>query len=163
MRYFAVLAVGLLLPADAFAQQHGGVLRITHRDSPASLSIHEEGTNSVITPAMSIFNNLVVYDPSVKQNSMKSIVPDLATTWSWSDDRTQLRFKLREGVKWHDGKPFTSADVKCTFDLLLGKAKEGLRLNFRGGWYTNVTEVTTPGAYETVIHLKRPQPSWETR
>src|SRR3990170_725866 len=128
-----VVAVVSVAP-QAWSQQPGGTLRLTHRDSPASLSIHEEGTNSVITPAMSIFNNLVMYDQNVKQNTMQTIVPDLATAWSWSPDGTKLSFKLREGVKWHDGKPFTSADVKCTFDLLLGKVKEGFRLNFRAGW-----------------------------
>lgn len=51
--------VTMLLAAPALAQQSGGTLRITHRDSPASLSIHDEGTNSVITPMMSVFNNLV--------------------------------------------------------------------------------------------------------
>lgn len=151
-------AVALLAP-EAVAQQSGGTLRVTHRDSPASLSIHEEGTNSVITPAMSIFNNLVMYDPKVKQNSMSSIVPDLASSWNWSSDGTRLTFKLREGVKWHDGKPFTSADVKCTFDLLLGRAKDQFRLNFRAGWYFNVADVTTDGDFGAVLHLKRPQPS----
>ena len=55
---------------------------------------------------------------------MDNIVPDLAESWSWSEDGKELTFKLRQGVKWHDGKPFTAADVKCTLDLLQGKAKE---------------------------------------
>ena len=50
---------------------------------------------------------------------------------TWSADKKRVTFKLRQGVKWHDGKPFTSKDVGCTFDLLLGKAKDGLRLNPR--------------------------------
>ena len=70
---------------------------------------------------MPIFNNLVIYDQHKPQNSMGTIVPELATSWAWSDDKTALTFKLREGVKWHDGKPFTAKDVKCTFDLLQGK------------------------------------------
>jgi peptide/nickel transport system substrate-binding protein len=155
----AALAAFVSLVPPAWAQQSGGTLRLTHRDSPASLSIHEEGTNSVITPVMSVFNNLVMYDQSKSQNTMEGIVPDLATSWSWSPDGTKLSFKLREGVKWHDGKPFTSADVKCTFDLLLGRAKEGLRLNFRAGWYTNVADLTTDGDFSATLHLKRPQPS----
>jgi peptide/nickel transport system substrate-binding protein len=158
----ALMALTLTCAAavpEAWSQQSGGTLRIHHRDSPASLSIHEEGTNSVVTPGMPIFNNLVLYDQNVKQNSMSSIVPELATSWSWSDDGKRLTFKLREGVKWHDGKPFTSADVKCTFDLLLDRAKEKFRLNFRAGWYTNVADVTTDGDFAAVVHLKRPQPS----
>jgi hypothetical protein len=61
---------------------------------------------------------------------------------SWSEDGTELTFKLRQGVKWHDGKPFTAADVKCTYDLLLGKAKEKLRINPRKVWFRNLEQVT---------------------
>jgi len=52
-------------------------------------------------------------------------------------DHTALTFKLRDGVKWHDGKPFTADDVKCTFDLLINKGKEKLRLNYRESWWVN--------------------------
>ena len=80
-------------------------------------------------------------------------------SWAWSEDGTELTFPLRQGVKWHDGKPFTAADVKCTLDLLQGKAKEKLRINPRKSWFDNVDEVTTNGDYEVTFHLKRPQPS----
>jgi hypothetical protein len=50
-------------------------------------------------------------------------------------------------------------DVKCTADPLLGKAADKFRLNLRGGWYTNLTEVTISGDHEVTFHLKRPQPS----
>src|SRR5204863_9140808 len=102
---------------------------------------------------------LVVYDQNVKQNSLQSIVPDLATSWETSEDGTQLTFKLREGVKWHDGKPFTAKDVVCTWDLLLGKGQEKLRTNPRKIWYHNVDSVTANGDGEAVFHLKRPQPA----
>src|ERR1700681_4011386 len=155
-------AVGFLLAlgaADAaLAQKQGGILKVYHRDSPASMSIHEEGTIGVIMPMMGVFNNLVVFDQNVAQNSMQSIVPELATSWSWSEDGTELTFKLRDGVKWHDGKPFTSADVKCTFDLLTNQAKDKLRLNFRQTWWVNVASTTTNGDREATFHLKRPQP-----
>ena len=154
-----IVAMLLMVTSAALAQQSGGVLRITHRDSPASLSIHEESTNSVVTPMMAVYNNLVIYDQHVKQNSLDTIRPDLAKSWSWSEDQTKLTFKLQEGVKWHDGRPFTAMDVKCTVELLLGTALDKLRLNSRGGWYTNVREVTTSGDHEVTLHLKRPQPS----
>ena len=157
----ALLSAVLAFTHDiATAQQTGGILRLTHRDSPASVSIHEEGTNSVLTPMMAVFNNLVVYDQHIKQNSMETIRPELATSWSWNDARTQLTFKLREGVKWHDGKPFTAKDVQCTWNLLIGKSQDKLRLNFREGWYKNLAEVTTSGDYEATFHLKQPQPAF---
>ncbi len=153
-----VLAVGGAGPAAA--QKPGGILRIYHRDSPASMSIHEEGTIGVIMPMMGVFNNLVVFDQNVAQNSMKSIVPELATSWSWNEEGTALTFKLREGVKWHDGKPFTAADVRCTFELLTNKGKDAkLRLNYRESWWVNLDEATTNGDFEATLHLKRPQPA----
>ncbi len=154
----ALLLFTLLLATPALAQKQGGTLRITHRDSPASMSIHEEGTISVNAPMMSVFNNLVMFDQHVRQNSLDSIVPELAKSWRWSDDGKTLTFALREGVTWHDGKPFTAADVKCTWDLLAGTAKENFKLNFRKGWYANVESVTVTGPHEAVFNLKKPQP-----
>jgi peptide/nickel transport system substrate-binding protein len=155
----AGLCLGLATAGTAGAQKSGGILKIYHRDSPASMSILEEGTIGVVLPMMGVFNNLVVYDQNVPQNSMGSIVPELATSWSWNDDKTTLSFKLREGVKWHDGKPFTAADVKCTFDLLIDQAPEKLRLNYRQSWWVNIDSTTTNGDYEAVLHLKHPQPA----
>src|SRR5688572_21976788 len=123
------LAVGMGDVTTAFAQKSGGTLRIYHRDTPASASLHEEATVSTQLPFMAIYNNLAVYDQQKKKNSIETIVPDLASSWAWDDSKTKLTFKLVEGVKWHDGKPFTSEDVKCTFDMLQGKSKNRLRKN----------------------------------
>ena len=149
-------AVGVLLTAmaaadAALAEKPGGVLKIGQFDSPASMSIHEDSSNTAEGPMMGVFNNLVLYDQHVAQNSLQSIVPDLATDWSWDEDRTRLTFRLRQGVKWHDGKPFTAADVKCTLDLLQGKAPQKLRINPRKSWFDNVSEVSTNGDYEVTL------------
>src|SRR5712675_1274670 len=142
----ALAAAGALLCAffaadTAFAQKSGGVLKVYFFDSPASMSIHEEATIAGQGPAMGVFNNLVMYDQHKPQTSIETIVPDLASEWSWSEDGKELTFKLRQDVKWHDGKPFTAKDVKCTFDLLQGKAPEKFRLNPRKAWYRNLEEV----------------------
>ena len=117
----AILASLMVANAQAAEPKHGGILKVYHRETPPSLSIHEEATFSVNAPAMGLFNNLVIYDQHKPQNSMGTIVPELATSWAWSADNLKLTFKLREGVKWHDGVPFTAKDVKCTFDLIQGK------------------------------------------
>src|SRR5438034_6050997 len=155
----AGLLMGMLLANPALAQKEGGVLRVFHRDSPASMSILEEGSISAIMPMMGVFNNLLLFDQHVPQNRAESIVPELATRWSWSEDGTELSFKLCQGVKWHDDKPFTAADVKCTYDLLTGKAKEKLRLNYCKAWFHNIESTTTAGDSEATFHLKRPQPA----
>jgi peptide/nickel transport system substrate-binding protein len=148
------------LTSDAQAQKPGGVLRIYSPDSPASMSPLEEATAFAVGPMMGVFNNLVLFDQHVKQNSLESIVPDLATSWSWSEDGTKLTFLLRQGVKWHDGKPFTARDVECTWNLLLEKSTESLRVNPRFTSYKNLDRVTTNGEGEVSFHLKRPQPAF---
>ena len=161
-KFAAVAALLTVMAATgpAAAQKAGGILRVHALDSPPSLSMHEEVDAVPARATMGLFNNLVMFDQHVKQNSMQSIVPDLATGWSWSEDGTELTLSLREGVKWHDGRPFTASDVKCTWDVLIGKSSEKLRLNPRKLWYRNLEEVTTNGDYEVTFHLKRPQPAF---
>ncbi len=165
MRSVRALAAAalLLLPAfhvaSAAEPKQGGILRLYHRDSPGSASIHEGATYSVNIPFMPVMNNLVVFNQTVAQNSVDLIVPDLAESWTWSADNKTLTFKLRQGVKWHDGKPFTSADVKCTFDMLMGKSPQKFRQNPRKSWYDQVDDVTTNGDFEASFNLKRPQPA----
>ena len=146
-----MLAAFVCSTGVALAQKSGGVLKMYHRDNPPTLSIHETATNSTVIPIMSVMNNLVLFDQSKPQNGPDTIVPDLAKSWSWSADHKALTFKLQEGVKWHDGKPFTAADVVCTFDLLLGKAENKLRANPRQSWYSNVDHVTADSL--SLIHI----------
>ena len=155
----AILACLTLCNANAAEPKHGGILKIYHRETPPSLSIHEEATFSVNAPAMAIFNNLIVYDQHKPQTSIDTIVPELATSWAWDKAGTALTFKLREGVKWHDGVPFTAKDAKSTFDLLQGKGQDKFRKNPRKDWYEFVSDVSTNGDFEVSFHLKRPQPS----
>ena len=123
--------LSVITATPALAQKQGGILRQYIIDSPASMSIHEETTVVAERPMMAVMNNLVIYDQHVAQNSLSTIVPELATDWAWDEDSTRLVFHLRQGVKWHDGKPFTAADVKCTWDLIQGKSAERLRVNPR--------------------------------
>ena len=83
---FGVICCG----GAASAQKPGGILKVYFFDSPASLSIHEESTMATQGPMMGVFNNLVMYKQDVPQTSLRSIVPDLATEWSWDEDRTEL-------------------------------------------------------------------------
>jgi len=125
------LLMAMAAAEPAFAQKSGGILRVHAGDSPPSMSMLEEVDAVPARATMGVFNNLVMFDQHVKQNSMRSIVPDLATGWSWSEDGKELTFSLRQGVKWHDGRPFTAKDVKCTWELLTGKSSEKLRLDPR--------------------------------
>jgi peptide/nickel transport system substrate-binding protein len=150
----ATVAVG-----PAFAEKAGGTLRIYHRDNLPSASIHEEATISTVQPFMAVFSNLVLFDQTKKLNTPETIVPDLAESWSWDATNTKLTFKLRQGVKWHDGKPFTAKDVQCTWDKLTAKDPDDFRKNPRAIWWQNVKEVTVNGDHEATFVLGRPQPS----
>ncbi len=143
----------------AFAQKQGGTLRVTHRDNPPSASIHEEATISTDMPFMAVFNNLVIFDPESPQNHPDRILPELATSWSLSEEGRKLTFQLRDGVRWHDGKPFSSADVKCTWDGVTGRIDVKMRKNPRKTWWWNIKDVTTNGPREVTFHLENPQPS----
>src|SRR5437764_9672810 len=156
----SALLIAISGGGTVLAQKQGGILKMYNPDSPASMSIHEEATIVSERPMMGVFNNLVIFDQHVPQNSLQSIVPDLATGWSWNEDGTELTLPLRKGVTWHDGRPFTAKDVKCTWDTLTGKSSEKFRVNPRKSWYRNLEEVTTNGEYEVTFRLKRPQPAF---
>src|SRR5712671_6601363 len=158
----AVLLAASITSGPAAPQKPGGILKMYIWDNPPSMSMLD-GVNPLAQRAtMGVFNNLIMFDQHVKQSSLKSIVPDLATGWSWNEEGTALTFPLRQGVKWHDGKPFTANDVKCTWDLISGKSNEKLRVNPRKSWYRNLEQVTTNGDYEVTFHLKQPQPAFLT-
>jgi peptide/nickel transport system substrate-binding protein len=165
-QYFTSLAVGAALLATpcisdvAFAEKAGGILRIPFVTSPASMSIHEESTIAALGPMMGVFNNLIMFDQHVPQNSLSAIVPDLAESWTYNEDGKSLTFKLRQGVKWHDGKPFTAKDVKCTWELIAGTTADKLRVNPRKSWYRNLEAVSVDNDYQVTFNLKRPQPSF---
>src|SRR3954468_18160966 len=115
------LALALLTTA-AVAQKSGATLRLYHNDTPPSASLLEESTIASVTPFAAVFNNLVVFDPAKVHESIDTVIPDLAESWWWDATNTRLTFKLRQGVKWHDGKPFTARDVQCTWRMLIGKS-----------------------------------------
>ena len=140
----------------------GGTLRMVLReDLPQGFAIHETATNSVTWPSMPCYSNLVVYDQTKRLGRMETIVPELAEKWSWQDNYRNLVFFLRKDVKWHDGQPFTSKDVKFTFDVVreAADAPAKLRINPRKEWYANVDAVEAPDPHTVVFRLKRPQPS----
>ena len=112
-------ALALPRPAGAQAPKSGGTL-ISAQTSEAT------GLDPQLVPALSrsrrsplTYNQLVRFEPDMTP------VPELAESWQVSPDGLTWTFKLRQGVKFHDGQEFTSADVKFTFDRLLEKSASG--------------------------------------
>ena len=159
----AVLAAGLARRADAQGARpkRGGILNTVLIEDPPGLIIHESATVSNTWPMSPCYSNLVIFDPLKPLDSAETVIPELAEKWSWQDNYRNLVFFLRRNVKWHDGRPFTSADVKYTFDAVreapdsVGK----LRTSPRKDWYANVEAIEAPEPHTVVFRLKRPQPS----
>ncbi|MBI2218826.1 MAG: ABC transporter substrate-binding protein [Candidatus Rokubacteria bacterium] len=140
----------------------GGILLAMHREDLAQgFSIHETATIATVWPSMPCFNNLVMFDPFKPVESLDTVIPDLAERWSWQDNYRNLVLFLRKNVKWHDGQPFTSKDVKYTFDMVrqAADAQTRLRINPRKDWYANVETIEAADPHTVIFHLKRPQPS----
>jgi len=157
-----LVLLGIGSPAAAQAPKYGGVLNVMQREElPQGLSIHETSTIATVWPASPCFNNLVYFDPMKPAETMDTIVGELAEKWSWQDNYRNLVFFLRKNVRWHDGQPFTSRDVKFTFDVVreAPDAPAKLRLNPRKDWYANVEAIEAPDPFTVVFRLNRPQPS----
>src|SRR6202165_581273 len=116
---FGAAALVIAAPAQAQAPKPGGHLNIMLReDLPQGFAVHETQTVSSSFPSLPCFNNLILFDQLKRTESVDTLVGELAEKWSWQDGYRNLVFFLRKDVKWHDGKPFTSKDVKFTFDML---------------------------------------------
>jgi peptide/nickel transport system substrate-binding protein len=158
-----IAAALIVAPADAQTgkPKRGGVLNSVLTEDPPGLLVHESATISNVWPMSPCYSNLVIFDPLKPFDSAETVIPELAEKWSWQDNYRNLVFFLRRNVKWHDGRPFTSADVKYTFDAVreasdsVGK----LRTSPRKDWYANVEAIEAPEPHTVVFRLKRPQPS----
>ena len=93
----------------------GGVLRYGILNRPPHFDVHQSGTVGNIGTQGCMFDNLIRRDP---RDSGKTIAPDLAHSWEIAKDGKTYTFHLRQGVQFHDGTDFTSADVKATFDRI---------------------------------------------
>jgi len=113
-----------------------------------------------VTPFAAVFNNLVTFDPFKVHESIDTVIPDLAESWAWDETNTKLTFKLRQGVKWHDGASFTAKDVQCTWRMIIGKSDiQDFKRNPRKVWYTKLRDVSINGDYEATFELSEPQPA----
>jgi len=146
----ALLAAAQLVGAPTFAApdpkaRYGDTMVIGITADPGTLNGTTSSNFVEKIIASNVFSMLIRLDTNFKP------VPDLAKSWTISDDGLTYTFKLNEGVKWHDGHPFSSADVKYTIDEVI------LPLHTRAGTYKSVIDrVDTPDANTVIIRLKQP-------
>ena len=147
--FSAILFAGVLSlfasVASAQAPVRGGTLTIALPTEPTQLNSAIDTTQQVKIVAGKIFSGLVKYDLNMK------LQPDLATSWAVSKDGLKITFNLRKGVKWHDGKPFTSADVAFSVTKAFGQYNGLVRAVF-----ANVERVDTPDSNTAVFIMKQP-------
>ena len=143
------------------APRRGGILQSMVTEDPPGFSIHESATVSTVWPMSPCYSNLVLFDPTKVQETVDTVIGELAEKWSWQDNHRNLVMFLRKNVKWHDGQAFTSRDVKYTFDVVreAPDAPAKLRLSPRKEWYANIEAIEAPDAHTVVFRMKRPQPS----
>jgi len=111
----ALLAVAAVTAVAQDKPRTGGVLNWFDYGDPGRLDVHAESPLVVQQATAGVYSGLLQYDPE----EPSKIIGDLAERWTASADGKTYTFALRKGVKWHDGQPFSSADVKATFDRVL--------------------------------------------
>jgi ABC-type transport system substrate-binding protein len=132
--------------------KRGGVLRYGILNRPPHFDVHQSGTVGNIGTQGCMFDNLVRRDP---RDSGKTIVPDLAHGWQISRDGKTYTFHLRQGVQFHDGTAFTSADVKATYDRIV-KPPAGISIP-RSALFTAVSEINARDKYTVEFKLSAPR------
>ena len=132
--------------------KRGGVLRYGILNRPPHFDVHQSGTVGNIGTQGCMFDNLIRRDP---RDSGKTIVPDLAHSWEIAKDGRTYTFHLRQGVQFHDGTDFTSADVKATFDRI-SKPPAGVSIP-RSTLFTAVSEINARDKYTIEFKLAAPR------
>lgn len=133
--------------AQAMSKELKGTLVVAASLDPKSMNTNYDtfgGSNYINTNIMSKLSGF--------DHMKNELYADLATSWDISDDLLTYTFKLREGVKWHDGQPFTSADVKWTIDDIIQMGEKAATYKF----VADIKEIETPDDHTVVMHLHRP-------
>jgi len=152
------VAVGALLAFPTLAQspRYGGELVFVVPSEPPSYDGHKEETFGLIHPIAPFYNTLLRVDPN-DRTGVKPY-PSLAESWTVSPDGKTYTFKIRTGVKFHDGSEMTSKDIKASYDKIIFPAP-GVGSS-RKGQYAVVESVEAPDATTVVFKLKHPSGSF---
>lgn len=150
----AALGLALALPHPVFAQS-GATEQV---QKGGTLTVHLGSEQRILNPALRASTGVYIITGKIIESLVDldadgNVVPVLATAWEASPDGKTVTFRLREGVKWHDGKPFTSADVQYNALELWKK-----HLNFSTDLQKNLEAVDTPDEHTAVFRYSKPIP-----
>jgi peptide/nickel transport system substrate-binding protein len=154
-----VLLIGALVVSGPGAVQgaetprRGGVLLAAIAADAPSLDPHQEQTFATIEMVAPCYSTLIQIDPL----QYPKIIADAASEWKIAPDGLTYTFKIRPGIRFHDGSPLTAADVKATYDKIVFPP-EGVR-SIRRNAYTAIASVEAPDSSTVVFKLKFPSAS----
>jgi peptide/nickel transport system substrate-binding protein len=156
-RLLALASAALLaLPLNAQTPRNGGELVFPVPSEPPSYDGHREETFGLIHPIAPFYNTLIRVDSNDRTGTKPA--PSLAESWSVSKDGLTYTFKLRKGVKFHDGSEMTSRDVKASYDKIIFPPP-GVGSS-RKGQYADVAAVEAPDPSTVSFRLKEPSASF---
>lgn len=143
----AAAALAVAVAAPTHAQKKGGTLVMLVQPEPPTLASYASTAAPVGQIAAKVFDGLAEYDFNLKP------VPSLAESWTISPDGKTITFRLRRDVRFHDGKPFTSADVKFSvLDVLVKMHPRG------ASTFREVQAIDTPDPHTAIFRLANPAP-----
>ena len=149
---YRIVAALLLSIAVASAQtpHRGGTLVFGVEAEPPNFDCHQGNTYVILDLVSPIYSLLLRFDPA----DMDRFQPDLATSWDVSQDGLTYTFHLRSGVKFHDGSPFSAADVQASFDRI--RLAPGGIVSQHKAAFDAVDSVEAADPTTVVFHLKHP-------
>ena len=131
----------------------GGLLKFAVGAEPPNYDCHAQSSFAFIHPVRPHYSTLLKFDTP----NYPKIVGDLAESWSVAKDGLTYSFKLKKGVKFHDGSTLTSEDIKATYDRIR-KPPPGVK-SLREEGYADITVIETPDPLTVVFKLKKPNAS----
>jgi len=151
----AVIPVAVIPAGAQDKPRSGGELIFVVPSEPPSYDAHQEETFGVIHPMAPHYSTLLRVDPNDKTGTKP--VGDIAESWTVSKDALTYTFKIRQGVKFHDGSELTAKDVKASYDKIL-KPPAGVK-SLRKEAYGSIASIDAPDAHTFVVKLKYPESS----
>ena len=137
--------------------KHGGVLTyMIPADAPPSLDGHRENTFATVHATAPFYSVLIRLDPEHPEDTTR-FVCDICAEMS-AGDGTTYTFKIRRGVKWHDGSPLTAEDVAVSWEHIIHPPPG--YISARANWYEMVDSIAVPDPDTVVFHLKFATPTF---
>ena len=155
IRLLMVCAAGLLALACVAAETpvSGGLLKFAVGAEPPNYDCHAQSSFAFIHPVRPHYSTLLKFDTA----QYPKIIGDVAESWTVAKDGLAYTFKLKKGVKFHDGSILSSEDIKATYDRIRKPPKGVLSLREEG--YADITTIETPDPLTVVFKLKKPNAS----